>query len=107
MPNVSRSFDPLLLQVCRHAIEIARRSSSARVTLRHLEAAIKEIVSSALLPTIKGLCAQELAVIVGVCIDLKNLHAEETLAEAAYVRCAARFLPALRRTICASASLLR
>jgi Cdc6-like AAA superfamily ATPase len=78
----------LLLQVCRHAIEIARRSSSARVTLRHLEAAIKEIFSSALLPTIKGLAAQELAVIVGVCIDLKTLHAEETLAEAAYVRCA-------------------
>ncbi len=46
------------MQVFRHAVDIARRESSARVMLRHLESAIKEIFSSALLPTIKGLCAQ-------------------------------------------------
>ena len=74
------------LQVFRHAIDVARRDSSPRVILRHIELAIKEIFSSALLPTIKGLAAQEMAVMVGVCMDLRNLHADETVAEAAYVR---------------------
>jgi hypothetical protein len=73
-------------QVFRHAIDIARRDSSPRVLLRHIELAIKEIFSSALLPTIKGLAQQEAAVLVGVCVDLRNLHADETVAEAAYVR---------------------
>jgi hypothetical protein len=53
-----QQFLLIFVQVFRHAIEVARRESSSRVMLRHLEGAIKEIFSSSLLPTIKGLCAQ-------------------------------------------------
>jgi Cdc6-like AAA superfamily ATPase len=87
------------LQVLRHSIDIARRDNSARVMLRHLEGAIKETFSSALLPTIRGLCAQEMAALVGVCLDLKNVQSETTSVEAAYARyksvCAGTGVPVL------------
>ena len=57
------------MQVFRHAIDVARRENCERVMMRHLEGAIKEIFASALLPTIRGLCAQ-----VGVVAALAMFH---------------------------------